>query len=94
MDECAPKARRNGRDARRAARQGPLPDAQRPIRPGMMGGRFLPLSEADVLAIHRTALRLLSEVGLADATPTGLQYLTSVGCTISEWSSVVPRVPR
>jgi len=89
MDECAPKARRNGRDARRAARQGPLPDAQRPIRPGMMGGRFLPLSEADVLAIHRTALRLLSEVGLADATPTGLQYLTSVGCTISEHGRVL-----
>lgn len=89
MDECAPKARRNGRDARRALRLGPLPDSQRPIQPGMLGGRFMPLSEADVLAIHRTALRLLSEVGIADATPTGLQYLTQAGCTVSDRGRVL-----
>jgi trimethylamine--corrinoid protein Co-methyltransferase len=55
----------------------------------MLGGRFLPLSEADVLAIHRTALRLLSEVGLADATPTGLEYMKRAGCTVSEHGRVL-----
>jgi trimethylamine--corrinoid protein Co-methyltransferase len=35
-------------------------------------------------AIHRTALRLLAEVGLADAPPSGVEILTGVGCTVSE----------
>jgi trimethylamine--corrinoid protein Co-methyltransferase len=56
----------------------------RPVWPGMPGGRFRPLSDADVLAIHRTALRLLSEIGLADAPPSGVEILTRAGCTVSE----------
>ncbi len=50
----------------------------------MPGGHFRPLSDADVLAIHRTALRLLAEVGLADAPPSGVELLTRAGCTLSE----------
>jgi trimethylamine--corrinoid protein Co-methyltransferase len=34
--------------------------------------------------IHRTALRLLAEVGLADAPPSGVEILTDAGCTTSE----------
>lgn len=50
----------------------------------MPGGRFRPLSDTDVLAIHRTALRLLSEIGLADAPPSGVDILTGAGCAVSE----------
>jgi trimethylamine--corrinoid protein Co-methyltransferase len=50
----------------------------------MAGGRYRPLSDADVLAIHRTALRLLAEVGLADAPPSGVEVLTKAGCTLSD----------
>lgn len=84
MSECQTKARRSGRDARRALRAGPLPDNLRPVWPGMSSGNFRPLSEADVLAIHRTALRLLSEIGLADAPPSGVEILTRAGCTVSD----------
>jgi trimethylamine---corrinoid protein Co-methyltransferase len=81
-----PKAGRrpSGRDARRAMRAGPLPDNLRPVKPGMESGRYRPLGDADVQQIHQTALRLLAEVGLADAPDSGVEYLTRAGCTVSE----------
>lgn len=84
VSECQTRSRRSGREARRALRSGPLPEHLRPVQPGMSSGRYRPLSEADVLSIHRTALRLLSEVGLADAPPSGVEILTRAGCTVSE----------
>ncbi|HVO06796.1 MAG TPA: trimethylamine methyltransferase family protein, partial [Burkholderiaceae bacterium] len=75
--------RPSGRDARRAERAGPLPDHLRPVRPGMTSGRYRPLTDGDVQKIHHTALRLLSEVGLADATPSGIEIMTAAGATLS-----------
>ncbi len=57
--------RSGGRTARVALREaGP---AQRPIRPGMEGGRYRPLSDRDLERIHETSLDLLENVGIADA---------------------------
>ena len=84
MTETPVATRRvSGRDARRAERSGPLPEHLRPVRPGMPSGRYRPLSDSDVAQIHQTALRLLSEVGLADATESGLEIMTRAGCTLS-----------
>ncbi|MEW9920700.1 trimethylamine methyltransferase family protein [Marimonas sp. MJW-29] len=71
--------RSGGRAARRAARAKALPDHMRPIRPGMEGGTYKPLTEAGVEAIHRAALTALEEIGLADAPETGVAYLTEAG---------------
>ncbi len=76
--------RPSSRDLRRAQRAAPLPDHLRPVRPGMSGGRYRPLSETDIAAIHATALRLLSEVGFADAPDTGVELLTRAGCTLND----------
>ena len=76
--------RPSGRDLRRAQRAAPLPDHLRPVRPGMSGGRYRPLSDADIAAIHRTALRLMAEVGFADAPETGVEILTRAGCTLTD----------
>ena len=75
--------RPSGRDARRAERAAPLPDHLRPVRPGMSSGRYQPLSPQDIEQIHATALRLLAEVGLADATESGLEIMTRAGCQVS-----------
>ena len=83
-NECQTTARRSGRDARRALRSGPLPDNLRPIKPGMPSGRYRPLSESDMQQIHQTALRLLAEVGLADAPPSGVEVMTRAGATVSD----------
>ena len=78
MTDLSP-SRSGGRAARRAARAKPLADHLRPIRPGMSGGTYKPLSDADVQAIHRAALEALETIGLADAPPSGVAYLTRAG---------------
>ncbi|OIQ45454.1 MAG: methyltransferase [Roseobacter sp. MedPE-SW] len=72
--------RSGGRAARRTARASALPDHMRPIRPGMEGGVLKPLSQASVERIHRAALDALETIGLADAPPSGVDYLTKAGC--------------
>ena len=85
MSDTTPNARRpSGRDARRAARATALPDHLRPVNPGMESGRYKPLSDSDIQQIHQTALRLLEEVGLADAPETGVELLTKAGCTLTD----------
>jgi len=76
--------RRGARAARRAARAAPLPDNLRPVSPGMSGGRYKPLADADVLRIHRAALDVLENIGLADATPGGIAYMTKAGAKLNE----------
>ena len=76
----APSNRRSGgRRARHAARSAPLSDDIRPVRPGMDGGTYRPLSETDMARIHDAALRALDEIGLADAPPSGVEILTGAG---------------
>jgi trimethylamine--corrinoid protein Co-methyltransferase len=84
MSEVESKVARGGaRAARRAARMAPLPDSLRPVRPGMSGGRYKPLSDADVLRIHHAALDVLENIGLADATPGGIEYMTKAGAKLN-----------
>ena len=51
--------RRGGREARRQLRAAPLEAALRPVRPGLEGGRYKPLSEAEIHTIHGAALDVL-----------------------------------
>jgi trimethylamine--corrinoid protein Co-methyltransferase len=73
------QVRAGGRAARRAARSAPLADHLRPIRAGMEGGTYRPLSAADVDRIHTAALDALEQIGLIDAPASGVAYLTGAG---------------
>jgi trimethylamine---corrinoid protein Co-methyltransferase len=88
---CRP-AVRGGRAARVAARAAPLSDAMRPIRPGLSGGTYNPLTDADVGRIHQAALTALEEIGLADAPPSGVEILTGAGATLGSDGRI--RFPR
>ncbi|MEP3440448.1 MAG: trimethylamine methyltransferase family protein [Sulfitobacter sp.] len=72
-------SRSGGRAARRAARATALPENLRPVRAGLEGGQYKPLSEAHVLKIHHAALDALETIGLADAPKSGVGYLTDAG---------------
>ena len=85
-------ARSGGRAARHAARSAPLSEAMRPIRPGLPGGRYAPLTEAEVRRIHLTALTALEEIGLADAPPSGVEILTGAGAILGDDGRI--RFPR
>ena len=86
MSEIAEKLVRRGgaREARRAARAAPLPDSLRPVRPGMNGGRYQPLSDSDVLKIHHAALDALETIGFADAPPSGIEMMTRMGAKLTD----------
>ncbi|MEL7279027.1 MAG: trimethylamine methyltransferase family protein [Pseudomonadota bacterium] len=88
-----PMTRRSGgRAARRASRAAPTPEALRSIRPGMESASLNILSADDVQLIHRTALELLEDVGLADAPPSGVDYLVGAGAILGEDGRI--RIPR
>ncbi|WP_425092052.1 trimethylamine methyltransferase family protein [Tropicimonas sp. S265A] len=74
--------RAGGRAARHALRAAPLADAKRPIRAGLPGGRYAPLSPDEVQRIHEAALRVLDEIGLADAPPSGVEAMTRSGAVL------------
>lgn len=77
MDTEAP--RRSGREARRAARAAPTPASARPVRAGLIGGRYKPLTEHEVERIHQAALDVLEQIGLADAPQTGVDLMVAKG---------------
>ncbi|MEL6953415.1 MAG: trimethylamine methyltransferase family protein [Pseudomonadota bacterium] len=83
-----PKTRRSGRAggraARVAARAAALPEDVKPIRAGLQGGQYAPLSDADIQRMHRAALDALEEIGLADAPPQGVELLTGAGAIQGE----------
>lgn len=84
--------RSGGRAARHAARNAPLAEHLRPIRPGLPGGTYKPLSPQDMQRIHETALDALEQIGLADAPESGVRYLTGAGALLGDDGRI--RFPR
>ena len=76
--------RAGGRAARRALRQAPLEEALRPIRPGLKGGQYRPLSEEGERKIHEAALTALWEIGLSQAPDTGIEIMTKAGAVLGD----------
>lgn len=85
MAETKRKAvRSGGRAARVAMRSAPLPEDKRPVRPGLPGGQYKPLSDADVARIHGSALDALEQIGLSQAPPSGVEVMTKAGAILGD----------
>ncbi len=89
---CVPGRVRSGRAARIAARARPLAESMRPIRPGLSGGQYRPLSDASVRRIHEAALAVLETIGFAKAPPSGVEILTKAGAILGADGRI--RFPR
>ncbi len=76
--------RSGGRSARQAMRAAPLTEDVRPIRAGMEGGTYKPLSDNDVLKIHEAALKALETIGMADAPQSGIDILVKAGAILGD----------
>ena len=80
MSEQQTKGRRSGgRAARQALRAAPLAEELRPVRAGLKGGHYTPLSDAGVQRIHEAALTALEEIGLSQAPPSGVEAMVAAG---------------
>ncbi len=67
MQEQLAHHRLGGHNARRARRQQETPN--KVVEAGLAGGAYRPLSDHDVERIHRAALEVLEDVGVADPIP-------------------------
>jgi trimethylamine---corrinoid protein Co-methyltransferase len=84
------KKRPGGRVARREMRSKELPEADRPVRPGMPGGgRYKPLLDADVARIHGAALDALEQIGMANPIPSCIEVLTAAGAQMNEHGRII-----
>ena len=72
--------RSGGRSARVRARDDHTPTSG----PPPVGGRYRPLSEAEVLKIHRAALDVLARIGMADPIPEFRDAALEKGCRLNE----------
>ena len=71
--------RAGGRAARRALRAAPLAEEDKAVHPGQSGGRFHPLTEADMQRIHEAILDLLENVGFSRVIPSCIKTVTAAG---------------
>ncbi|MBL4808024.1 MAG: trimethylamine methyltransferase family protein, partial [Rhodobacteraceae bacterium] len=83
--------RAGGRSARRALRAAPLADDLRPVRAGMEGGRYRPLSDNDIERIHASVLDVLEQIGISQATPSCIEACTLVGAEYRDGRMYFPR---
>ncbi|OYU17839.1 MAG: methyltransferase [Rhodobacteraceae bacterium PARR1] len=80
-EACEPsRSRRSGgRASRVALRAAPLAENLRPVRAGMPGGQYRPLTDAGMAKIHESALEALEVIGLSQAPPSGVEIMTAAG---------------
>ena len=78
------KQRSGGRDARRNLRAQPLAEDVKPVRSGMSGGTFKPLSDEDIEQVHNAILDVLENIGLSQATPTCVEACERAGAKMGE----------
>ena len=71
--------RSGGRAARVALRAAPLAENLRPVRAGMTGGQYRPLTDEGVQRIHEAALDALETIGLSQAPPSGVAAMVAAG---------------
>ncbi len=76
------KRRRHGgaREARLKMREDAI--NKRPVRAGLIGGAYKPLSQTDLEKIHQTALEVLETIGIGSPTAEVIEYATGAGCRV------------
>ena len=74
--------RRRGRKSRQAEEAAAAPS--RAVWPGVPGGRFKPLTDAEERAVHEGALTLLETLGLSQAIPSMIELVTARGGRLTE----------
>ena len=75
---------RRGRDAKIALRAAPISEEINPIKPGLIGGSYKPLSDSDIKKLYNLALDALFEIGIGLAPKSGINHLTKAGAVLGD----------
>jgi len=78
------RIKRRGRDAKIAQRAAPIAEEMNPIKPGLLGGSYKPLSEKNVKKLYNLALDALADIGLGLAPQSGINYMTNAGAQFGD----------
>ena len=78
------RIKRRGRNAKIAQRAAPISEEMNPIKPGLLGGSYKPLSEKDVKKLYNLALDALADIGLGLAPQSGINYMTKAGAQLGD----------
>jgi trimethylamine--corrinoid protein Co-methyltransferase len=87
MAEAGAGVERYRRRARRMGSDGPVARDSAtigPVRPGLIGGQYKPLSDHDLRRIHGTVLDVLENIGLANPLLVLREAALARGCSINE----------
>ena len=76
------RTKRSGREAKKALRAQPVPKEIRPVKPGLEGGAYKPLSDYNIKKLYQLALSALEDIGLALAPKSGIKYMTNAGAKL------------
>lgn len=82
-DGARRKTRAGGRKARIAARAAGLDDDHRPTKPGQIGGRYQPLTEAELARVTDASLDVLSNIGMSQVPAEVMDLALAKGCAKS-----------
>ncbi len=55
-----------------------------PVWPGLVGGRYQPLTRSEMDRIHTTVLDVMEQIGFADAIPSMIELVTAAGGWVDE----------
>jgi|TARA_B100000959_G_scaffold202904_1_gene212460 trimethylamine--corrinoid protein Co-methyltransferase len=85
--------RMGGRAARQALRAAPIPEEEKPVHPGLSGGRYQPLTQHEIGRIHEAALEALETIGFANALPSCIELVVAAGGSLTDDGRLLfPRV--
>ena len=85
MSPSARPHRRGGaREAKRRERANAPDRAEVPIRPGLPGGTYRPLTDAEVTRVCDAAFDVLARVGIADPVPRMLEAALDAGAELND----------
>ncbi len=85
------RRRGRAREAKLAERGQAQSGGPSAVAPGLVGGRYLPLSDRDLARIHDAALEVLERVGMADATPALRDLALAKGARVDKGRLCFPR---
>ena len=84
MNEEPRRRRSGGRAGRIAERAAPLQGDDRPVRPGLPGGKYKPLTDSEMQQVYGTALGLLERVGMGSPVPEFEQVVVDAGGSLDD----------